>query len=143
MELGFKWFATDEGVLGRTQNIGFWRDAGGYPENGTQLYTPWRLKLRKKEMSGFFRDHYLSDLVGFVYSRMGAQAAAEDLHRRIRVIGDRAPAGKTATVSLILDGENAWEYYPGNGREFLRRFYRCVAQDPEIRALTRARRWRL
>ena len=31
MELGFKWFATDEGVLGRTQNIGFWRDAGGYP----------------------------------------------------------------------------------------------------------------
>jgi alpha-amylase/alpha-mannosidase (GH57 family) len=135
MDLGFKWFATDEGVLGRTQNIGFWRDAAGYPENGAQLYTPWRLK-RKKEMSGFFRDHYLSDLVGFVYSRMGAPAAAEDLHRRIRAIGDRAPAGKTATVSLILDGENAWEYYPENGRDFLRRFYRSVAQDPEIRALT-------
>jgi alpha-amylase/alpha-mannosidase (GH57 family) len=134
-DLGFKWFATDEGVLGRTQNIGFWRDAGGYPENGAQLYTPWRLKLRKKEMSGFFRDHYLSDLVGFVYSRMGAEAAAEDLHRRIRAIGDRS-GGKTATVSLILDGENAWEYYPGNGREFLRRFYERVAHDPDIRALT-------
>ncbi len=93
MELGFKWFATDEGVLGRTQNIGFWRDAGGYPENGHQLYTPWRLKRGTKEMSGFFRDHYLSDLVGFVYSRMGAEAAAEDLHRRIRAIGDRAAHG--------------------------------------------------
>ncbi len=34
MELGFKWFATDEGVLGRTRNIGFWRDASGYPDNG-------------------------------------------------------------------------------------------------------------
>jgi alpha-amylase/alpha-mannosidase (GH57 family) len=136
MGLGFKWFATDEGVLGRTQGIGFWRDAGGYPENGTKLYTPWRLKLPNKEMSGFFRDHYLSDLVGFVYSRMGAQAAAEDLHRRLRAIGDRAPTGGTATVSLILDGENAWEYYPGNGREFLRRFYQYVAKDPEIRALT-------
>jgi alpha-amylase/alpha-mannosidase (GH57 family) len=136
MDLGFKWFATDEGVLGRTRNIGFWRDAGGYPENGPDLYTPWRLKRGEREMTGFFRDHYLSDLVGFVYSRMSAEAAAEDLHRRIRAIGEREPAGRRATVSLILDGENAWEYYPGNGREFLRQFYRRIEQDPEIRAVT-------
>ncbi len=136
MELGFKWFATDEGVLGRTRNIGFWRDAGGYPENGPDLYSPWRLVLGSLEMTGFFRDHYLSDLVGFVYSRMDAGAAAADLHNRIRAIGEREPAGRTATVSLILDGENAWEYFPGNGREFLRQFYRRIEQDPEIRALT-------
>ncbi len=136
MELGFRWFATDEGVLGRSRNIGFWRDAGGYPENGPQLYMPWRLKRGDREITGFFRDHYLSDLVGFVYSRMSAEAAAEDLYRRIRAIGDRGPAGRSATVSLILDGENAWEYYPGNGREFLRKFYRRVEQDPEMRALT-------
>ena len=79
-------------------------------------------------MSGFFRDHYISDLVGFVYSRMGAEAAADDLHRRLRAIGDREPDGRTATVSVILDGENAWEYYPGNGREFLRQFYRRIQQ---------------
>jgi alpha-amylase/alpha-mannosidase (GH57 family) len=136
MELGFKWFATDEGVLGRTRNIGFWRDAGGYPENGADLYTPWRLQRAGKEIYGFFRDHYISDLVGFVYSRMGAVAAAEDLHRRIRAIGDRGPLGRTATVSVILDGENAWEYYPENGRQFLREFYRRVQDDPEMRALT-------
>jgi alpha-amylase/alpha-mannosidase (GH57 family) len=136
MELGFQWFATDEGVLGRAQNIGFWRDASGFPENGRQLYAPWRLRLGNREMSGLFRDHYLSDLVGFVYSRMGAEAAAEDLHRRIRAIGERTGEGRTATVSLILDGENAWEYYPENGREFLRKFYQRVSQDPEIRALT-------
>ena len=136
MQLGFKWFATDEGVLGRTRNIGFSRDAGGYPENGPELYTPWRLARGNREMTGFFRDHYLSDLVGFVYSRMDAKAAAEDLHWRIRTIGDREPPGRTATVSLILDGENAWEYYPGNGREFLREFYRRIENDPEIRALT-------
>ncbi len=138
MELGFKWFATDEGVLGRTRNIGFWRDAGGYPENAAYLYSPWRLKRGAKQMSGFFRDHYLSDLVGFVYSRMGAEAAAQDLHRRIRAIGDREPPGQTATVSLILDGENAWEYYAGNGRDFLRKFYGYIERDPEIRALTGA-----
>jgi hypothetical protein len=87
-------------------------------------------------MHGFFRDHYISDLVGFVYSRMGAVQAAEDFHRRIRAIGDREPAGRTATVSIILDGENAWEYYPENGRHFLREFYRRVQNDSEIRALT-------
>jgi hypothetical protein len=75
-------------------------------------------------------------LVGFVYSRMGAMQAAEDFHRRIRAIGDREPAGRTATVSIILDGENAWEYYPENGRQFLREFYRRVQNDGDIRALT-------
>jgi alpha-amylase/alpha-mannosidase (GH57 family) len=135
-ELGFRWFATDEGVLGRTRTIGFWRDASGYPENGPDLYTPWKFQRDKREMHGFFRDHYISDLVGFVYSRMGADAAAEDLYRRIRAIGDREPAGRTATVSLILDGENAWEYYPGNGREFLRRFYERIERDSEIQVLT-------
>jgi alpha-amylase/alpha-mannosidase (GH57 family) len=136
MELGFKWFATDEGVLGRTRNIGFWRDAGGYPENGSQLYTPWILKRGGMQMAGFFRDHYLSDLVGFVYSRMSPEAAAENLHGRIRAIADRAEQGRPATVSLILDGENAWEYYPGNGREFLRQFYRRIENDPDISPLT-------
>src|SRR5271169_3462501 len=135
-DLGFKWFATDEGVLGRTRNIGFWRDASGYPENGPELYTPWNFSRGQRQMTGFFRDHYLSDLVGFVYSRMGAEAAAEDLHRRIRAIGDREPGGQTATVSVILDGENAWEYYPGNGRDFLRRFYERIERDQDIQALT-------
>lgn len=136
MDLGFKWFASDEGVLGRTRSKGFWRDASGYPENGPDLYTPWRLDRAGKHLTGFFRDHYLSDLVGFVYSRMGAESAAEDFHRRIRAIGDREPQGRTATVSVILDGENAWEYYPGNGREFLRRFYQRIEADPEIQVLT-------
>jgi alpha-amylase/alpha-mannosidase (GH57 family) len=136
MDLGFKWFATDEGVLGRTRNIGFWRDASGYPENGSYLYSPWNLERTGRSMIGFFRDHYMSDLVGFVYSRMGADAAAEDLHRRMRLIAERQPAGKPATVSLILDGENAWEYYAGNGRDFLRKVYSLIDKDPEICALT-------
>lgn len=136
VELGFRWFATDEGVLGRTRNIGFWRDADGVPENARELYSPWKFRIGGGEIYGFFRDHYLSDLVGFVYSRMGPAEAAEDFHRRLRRIGDRANSGKPATIAVILDGENAWEYYPGNGREFLRRLYGRIAQDPEIRALT-------
>ncbi len=40
------------------------------------------------------------------------------------------------TICLFLDGENAWEYYPGNGREFLREFYGRIAGDQDFRALT-------
>jgi len=135
-ELGFKWFATDEGVLGHTLGAGFARDAAGVPSNADKLYSPLRVRVGNKEMVGFFRDHYLSDLVGFVYSRMDAHQAAEDLYQRIRAIGERVYIGRPLTVSLILDGENAWEYFPGNGREFLRQFYRRIDNDPDIFALT-------
>jgi alpha-amylase/alpha-mannosidase (GH57 family) len=135
-ELGFKWFATDEGVLGHTLRVGFGRDSAGVPSNAEKLYSPLRVRVCGREMVGFFRDHYLSDLVGFVYSRMDAGAAAEDLHHRIRAIGERVHTGRPLTISLILDGENAWEYYDGNGREFLRQFYRRIENDPDIRALT-------
>jgi alpha-amylase/alpha-mannosidase (GH57 family) len=135
-ELDFRWFATDEGVLGRTLKVGFWRDGSGFPENAQQMYTPWKIRRGERELTGLFRDHYLSDLIGFVYTRMDAGAAAEDLHRRIRAIGERIPGPRPATVTIILDGENAWEWYPGNGREFLRQFYRRVESDPDLRALT-------
>ncbi len=135
-ELGFRWFASDEGVLGRTLGIGFGRDVAGVPANADRLYSPLRVRLDDREIAGFFRDHYLSDLIGFVYSRMDAGAAAEDLHRRIRALGERVELGRPLTVAIILDGENAWECYPGNGREFLRQFYRRIESDADIRALT-------
>ncbi|HKO05550.1 MAG TPA: glycoside hydrolase family 57 protein, partial [Candidatus Acidoferrales bacterium] len=135
-EMGFRWFASDEGVLGRTLQIGFGRDLAGVPDNADRIYSPWRLRLPGGDIVGLFRDHYLSDLVGFVYSRMPAEAAAEDLHRRIRAIADRSRSGRPLTVPLILDGENAWEYFPGNGRDFLRRFYTRIQSDPAILALT-------
>jgi alpha-amylase/alpha-mannosidase (GH57 family) len=135
-ELGFQWFATDEGVLGRTRNIGFARDSAGYPENAAELYAPWKFRIAGREICGLFRDHYLSDLIGFVYSRMDAGAAAEDFHRRLRAIGERNSNSRPATVAIILDGENAWEYYPHNGRDFLRQLCARIAGDSEIRALT-------
>jgi hypothetical protein len=44
--------------------------------------------------------------------------------------------GNDAVVPIILDGENAWEYYPESGREFLRRFYDGLQKDPSIEAVT-------
>ncbi|HTQ62019.1 MAG TPA: glycoside hydrolase family 57 protein [Candidatus Solibacter sp.] len=133
---GFQWFGTDEGVLGRTLNVGFFRDAKGVPANAERLYQPLRVQLGEKPITGLFRDHHLSDLIGFVYSRMNGKDAAADLHGRLRDLGERVQTSQPLTVCLFLDGENAWEYYPGNGREFLREFYGRIQADQDFRALT-------
>jgi alpha-amylase/alpha-mannosidase (GH57 family) len=144
IEEGFQWFGTDEGVLGRTLNVGFFRDTTGVPANAERLYKPWRMQIGSNAatgatgntITGLFRDHQLSDLIGFVYSRMDSKAAAADLHGKLRYLGERVQGADPLTVCLFLDGENAWEYYPGNGREFLREFYRRIATDQDFRALT-------
>src|ERR1700757_403954 len=135
-EEGFQWFGTDEGVLGRTLNVGFFRDGSGIAASGDKLYQPWRLQMANTGITGLFRDHHLSDLVGFVYSRMDSKAAAADLHGRLRYIGDRVKSDKPLTVCIFLDGKTAWKYSPGNGREFLRYFYQRIAGDTDFRALT-------
>src|ERR1700730_7844634 len=135
-EEGFQWFGTDEGVLGRTLNVGFFRDGNGIPANADRLYKPWRLQLGGNSITGLFRDHHLSDLVGFVYSRMDAKTAAADLHGRLRHLGENVQSAQPLTICLFLDGENAWEYYAGNGREFLREFYGRIQSDQDFRALT-------
>jgi alpha-amylase/alpha-mannosidase (GH57 family) len=134
-EEGFAWAATDEGVLGRSLRMDFSRRSNGTVEGGSELYRPHVFSSEGRCISIFFRDHQLSDLVGFVYSRMDPQAAAADLHQRIKAAG-RSTAAKPAVVSVILDGENAWEYYPANGREFLKSFYGRLASDPELKAVT-------
>ena len=133
-EEGFIWAATDEGVLGRSRQMGFYRRGDGTLQGGEELYRPHSLSTGGKPISLFFRDHQLSDLIGFVYSRMDPHTAAADLHQRIKAAGRGTP--RPAVVSVILDGENAWEYFPGNGREFLKSFYGRVAADPELRAVT-------
>jgi alpha-amylase/alpha-mannosidase (GH57 family) len=135
-EEGFQWFGTDEGVLGRTLNVGFFRDTAGIPANAERLYKPWRVQIAGNGITGLFRDHHLSDLIGFVYSRMDQKAAAEDLHGRLRHLGERVQSGQPLTVCVFLDGENAWEYYAGAGRDFLREFYRRIQNDQDFRALT-------
>jgi len=137
--LGVKWMATDEGVLGRSLGIFFSRDGDGYlpAVQAENLYNIHRFECGQTEMHLIFRDHTISDLVGFVYSGMPAREAAQHLiHNIKRAAQPLLEKGRDAMVPVILDGENAWEYYPRSGREFLRRFYDALAKDPGIEAVT-------
>ena len=136
---GIEWLATDEGVLGRSSGALFSRDGGGILEKASaeKLYQIYRWEQNGAAMNLVFRDHSLSDLIGFVYSGVPAKDAAEDFIRRIKLsCKPLLDQGKDAIVSIILDGENAWEYYPRSGREFLRRLYEAILQDQSLEALT-------
>src|SRR5271157_943979 len=138
-ELGVRWMATDEGVLGRSLGIDFSRDGYGHlnADLAHRLYTIYRYEHEETRMNLIFRDHTLSDLIGFVYSGMPPQDAANNLIQKIKETAQPVLAtGQDAVVSIILDGENAWEYYPHSGREFLRRFYDAVQKDLGMEAVT-------
>jgi alpha-amylase/alpha-mannosidase (GH57 family) len=137
--LGVQWMATDEGVLGRSLGLFFSRDGYGHlsPELAHRLYTPYRYENGDTQMNLIFRDHTLSDLIGFVYSGMPPQDAANNLVHKIKECAAPILArGHDAMVPIILDGENAWEYYPRSGREFLRRFYDALQNDSGMEAVT-------
>jgi alpha-amylase/alpha-mannosidase (GH57 family) len=127
-DAGFRWFASDNGVLARTQ---------GAQAEPFVSYRPYVWRHDGRELKCIFRDHYLSDLIGFVYSRMEAVPAAEDFLSRIRAnCKTLLASGCDALVPIILDGENAWEYYEQNGRPFLRELYRRIQDDPGMTTVT-------
>ena len=127
-EAGFQWIATDNGILARTLQ----KSAGA-----DLTYRSYRWNRNGLSIDVLFRDHYISDLIGFVYSKMGAVEAAEHFLHHIRVNSQPAlDRGGDVLVPIILDGENAWEYYPRNGRPFLRELYGRIAEAPDLLALT-------
>jgi alpha-amylase/alpha-mannosidase (GH57 family) len=138
-DAGLQWLATDEGVLGRSLEFLFQRDSNGKlnATSAEKLYRLYQWEQGGAEMKMLFRDHSLSDLIGFVYATVPPQEAAADLLRRVKECA--APileAGRDAVVPIILDGENAWESYLQSGREFLRRLYDGIQRDKQFEALT-------
>src|SRR5258708_1555750 len=100
------------------------------------LYRHWSIEEPGQQLQIVFRDHGLSDLIGFHYQRSDPVRAAQDLLGRVEAIGravESNNAGRPALVPIILDGENCWAYYPDGGVEFLRTLYKSAAKHPVIR----------
>jgi alpha-amylase/alpha-mannosidase (GH57 family) len=127
-ECGIGWIATDEEILAKSLD-------GGLGDHKERLYRPWRFSGPLGEIGTFFRDHQLSDLVGFTYSQWDSGRAVADLCGRLHAIKARI-GGEGRVVPIILDGENAWEYYPDNAYEFLQGMYRGIAESPQLNLTT-------
>ncbi len=93
-------------------------------------------KFNENKASCFFRDDGLSDLIGFKYSNWHADDAVANLIENIKNISNACADSPNAIISIILDGENAWEYYPENGYYFLSALYEQLADHEEINLTT-------
>jgi alpha-amylase/alpha-mannosidase (GH57 family) len=131
-EHGIRWIATDEEVLSQaTQGI-VSRDHHGHVRNPEQLYRPYKVKEGTHELAIVFRDHALSDMIGFQYQRSLGEDAANDFMRHLANIGDAVKAEQPPLVTIILDGENCWEHYANGGVPFLRALYEKCARTKEV-----------
>ena len=137
---GFQWMATDEEILAHSLGRTFSRDGTGQIEQPEALYKPYVVGASaQSQIACGFRDHTLSDLIGFQYAAWNPDVAAEDFVKRLVNAGRRYAArtgGQEATIAVILDGENAWEHYAGQGRPFLRALYGRLASHAELRTVT-------
>ncbi|GAB1392474.1 hypothetical protein MASR1M60_06370 [Rhodocyclaceae bacterium] len=119
-QAGCRWLATGENVL---------KHSLGKTVPGS-AYRPWRHGDTSGPMI-FFRDDHLSDMIGFEYAKWHGRDAAADFVRQLEAIAAATPDGETPVVSVILDGENAWEYYPYNGYYFFDDLY-CLLENHRV-----------
>ncbi|MEZ5257321.1 MAG: glycoside hydrolase family 57 protein [Ilumatobacteraceae bacterium] len=139
---GVTWIATGEDVLARSIGAGsFARDDAGTVVRASDLYHPWSVQHGDEPpVAVAFRDTVLSDLVGFEYSGRPADDAADDLVSRLANIRESL-AGQDGPhlVTILLDGENAWEQYPNDGHDFLAALYDRLGHTDWIEPTTPGR----
>ncbi|MBI5778540.1 MAG: hypothetical protein HZA49_03680 [Planctomycetes bacterium] len=122
-EQGVRYFASDEEILAHTLG----KSSDHFSGFLNDLYQPYKTR----NMAVIFRDQYLSNLIGFQYQRWKASDAVDHLINEIKAGASRVHQ-EAPLVSIILDGENPWEYYPNNGIEFLKLLYERLSNDTEI-----------
>jgi len=128
---GIKWIATDEEKLAKSIDIRL-RDSSGGITEPPRFYIPYSFS----DVSIIFRDHKLSDMLGFVYSGWEPKNAADDLVNRLLSIRSGLPQNRPHIVPIILDGENAWEYYKNDGHDFLRYLYERLSHEERLKTVT-------
>ena len=132
-EFDMQWTASGENV---------WRNSARLSKLPEHDITSKRGLFRSYRAAGgkcriFFRDDGLSDLIGFEYRNWDAGDAVANFVMHIRNISKFLGAeARDSCISVIMDGENAWEYYPDNGVHFIDRLYRALIEEPGVELVT-------
>jgi alpha-amylase/alpha-mannosidase (GH57 family) len=140
-DAGIQWMASGEQVLAKSIGLdAFTRDSQEVVQRADLLYRPYYVQHAGGRPVGMvFRDQVISDKVAFTYSGMPGQEAAQDFVQRVRDIKARLEEGGSQgphLVTVLLDGENAWEWYDNDGKEFLHALYQQLSQSQDIVTIT-------
>ena len=128
---GFQWCATGESVLHHSLKYNLREQQGN-----RDLYHPWLIGEDDEQITCFFRDDRLSDLLGFEYSRWNMQDAINNFMHELANIRHRTKGMDAPVVSIIMDGENAWEHYHENALPFLTNLYQSIIEHDEYELTT-------
>jgi alpha-amylase/alpha-mannosidase (GH57 family) len=126
-EEGFAWAASGESVLRNSMHRHCVAGHGC-------IHRPYQVD--GADLQCYFRDDGLSDLIGFTYANWHADDAVGNLIHHLENIAAACADEPNRVVSIIMDGENAWEYYPENGYHFLSALYRRLATHPGLELTT-------
>ncbi len=123
-ELGFDWSASDEKLLFNSKQI--------------KAEEKFRIFNFNNKLNLFFRDTELADKIGFDYSNRLPSDACDDfidsiLAKRNQMSDEELDS---SVVSIILDGENCWEFYKNNGNDFLHCLYKQISESELIETVT-------
>ncbi|MBB5320543.1 glycoside hydrolase family 57 protein [Marinobacter oulmenensis] len=129
-EQGFRWSASGDSVINNSFDA-----AGTSGKKGDERDIHQAFVFGEASPTVFFRDDGLSDLIGFTYADWHARDAVADLVSHMETIAGNAHNGMPV-IPVILDGENAWEYYPENGYHFLEELYRVLENHEQLRLTT-------
>ena len=134
---GFKWIASDEEILAQSLGVPARSGANSLLLSGA-LYKGYEYESQTARMAIFFRDHALSDNIGFVYSSWRPDKAADDFVSRLASVAKivREKRIDDPIISIILDGENTWEYYRNDGHDFLAALYAKIEKTPWLKTIT-------
>lgn len=126
----FRWIVLDEALI-----VKYMKMKKQKKERAGIVYKAYTVKRRMRNLSIVFRDRNLSDLISFVYKDWDAQKAVSDFLSHLKAIHDYLE-GNDCLVVVALDGENAWEYYPNDGRDFLAALYSRISESQFIKTVT-------
>lgn len=137
MEEGVEWLVMDEDILYESLKIPHTKDGNGFVTTPEILYKHYRYERDGRTMHLVYRDRRHSDLISFHYSKSDPKEAAMDFIGRLKRIGEPVKAKiRVPLVTMATDGENAWENYPNDGRDFPRFLYERILSDEEIMPVT-------
>ncbi|MFH0917539.1 MAG: glycoside hydrolase family 57 protein [Candidatus Omnitrophota bacterium] len=127
IESGIKWMVADEAILFKSLKL--------KKRNTKLLYQPHLLKRKAGQLNVVFRDRNLSDLIGFTYHQMKEVDAVNNFMGHLENI-NRDFKDQDILVTVALDGENAWEFFRNDGRDFLELFYRRISDAEYVKTTT-------
>jgi len=134
---GIQWIAADEDILFKSlvmydkkyKNMGLF--------DRRFVYQPYKFKTESGPINVVFRDKNLSNMISFSYNSWDQKAAAEDLIGHFRQIaGHLRRESDNGILTIVMDGENAWEYYEDNGRTFFNTVYSALDGHDSLSSTT-------